>query len=502
MHQQQQQQQQVSVDCLDWESGYLDYLRDARRGIELCSWACRDWSAPYDGENPAPGAAPPPPLLPPLTACNPSMAVSHEHFSFQQGGGAGGSGEPPGQQRAAVVAAARSEWSSSERDSGEWDVTIGKNHCISLTPRSKKRSLQREEPLASAVPPLFLPAEAPAAARDSQAAIPRPASSSSSSSSSSAPRRPPPSSTSSSSSHPAALSNGTPAPAEEGCFSSDSRDRGMEVKKVKRDFGEPPLQQQQQQQHSDEGSTQNSSASLLARCPAATPPPRHRQDNGHLSEDEAAAAAPRAKPRPAQSSRTPPSSAAADVDGADPTGAASRLPEPPPQDPRPQSVESLMEELLQQAPADQLLPGDSNGQGISIEAFNLELSELEARVRARSRDAAPDDDRRPPASRQQQEVDEEEVEDEDEEEEGGPLLSGPPETDQTTLGSGGEVRVLGSVVSSPARPLGQPASQPYTGENVVNSGTLICCLMKFSTWRGSDGMSFCRRSTITKMCNF
>ncbi|CAL8370990.1 unnamed protein product [Arctogadus glacialis] len=466
MHQQQQhqqqQQQQVSVDCLDWESGYLDYLRDARRGIELCSWACRDWSAPYDGENPAPGAAPPPPLLPPLTACNPSMAVSHEHFSFQQGGGAGGSGDPPGQQRAAIVAAARSEWSSSERDSGEWDVTIGKNHCISLTPRSKKRSLQREEPLASAVPPLFLPAEASATARDSQAAIPRPAASSSSSSSS-APRRPPPSSTSSSSTQPAALSNGTAAPAEEGCFSSDSRDRGMEVKKVKRDFGAPPLQQQQ---HSDESSTQNSSASLLARCPAATPPPRHRQDNGHLSEDEVAAAAvPRAKPRPAQSSRTPPSSAAADVDSADLTGAASRLPEPAPQDPRPQSVESLMEELLQQAPADQLLPGDSNGQGISIEAFNLELSELEARVRARSRDAAPDDDRQPPASRQQQEVDKEE--DEDEEEEGGPLLSGPPDTDQTTLGSGGEVRVLGSVVSSPARPLGQPASQPYTGPFMV-----------------------------------
>uniref|UniRef100_A0A8C9RQU0 FHF complex subunit HOOK-interacting protein 1B n=1 Tax=Scleropages formosus TaxID=113540 RepID=A0A8C9RQU0_SCLFO len=42
----------------DWESSYLEYLRDARRGIELCAWACRDWSAPYDGEDPSPHNAP------------------------------------------------------------------------------------------------------------------------------------------------------------------------------------------------------------------------------------------------------------------------------------------------------------------------------------------------------------------------------------------------------------------------------------------------------------
>ncbi len=132
-------QQQAHTECLDWDLGYLEYLKDARRGIELCSWACRDWSAPYDGENPSPNSVPPPP--PPPTS-NPSMVMFPEHFSFQQGGSTNTS---PGQQRAAIVSAARSEWSSSERDSGEWDVTIGKNNCISLTPRSKKRSLQREE---------------------------------------------------------------------------------------------------------------------------------------------------------------------------------------------------------------------------------------------------------------------------------------------------------------------------------------------------------------------
>ncbi|KAJ3592043.1 hypothetical protein NHX12_007173 [Muraenolepis orangiensis] len=357
------QQQQVSIECLDWESGYLEYLREARRGIELCSWACRDWSAPYDGENPPPGTAlllPPPP-----PASNPSMTVFHDHFSLQQGGGAGGR-TPPGQQRAAVVAAARSEWSSSERDSGEWDVTIGKNNCISLTPRSKKRGLQREELLPGVAPPLFRPGAATVS--DSQAP------------------------------HPA-------------------RDRGMEVKKVKRDFGEPPLPQPSPpQQQLDETSNQNSCASLPVCCPASPPQLTHGQDNGHLGSDEAAPIL-SANAHPAQSSHTA-------LEGVGPAMRDGGSDQPPAdaalQDPRPQSVESLMEELLQQAPAGQLLPGESNGQGISIEAFNQELSELEARVRERSRDAA----------RQ------------------------PDETDQTTVGSGGEFRVHGSVVSSPARPLG------------------------------------------------
>lgn len=43
------------------DRNYLEYLRDARRSIDRCAWACRVWSAPYDGEEPrAPGPAPDP----------------------------------------------------------------------------------------------------------------------------------------------------------------------------------------------------------------------------------------------------------------------------------------------------------------------------------------------------------------------------------------------------------------------------------------------------------
>uniref|UniRef100_A0A8C9W821 FHF complex subunit HOOK-interacting protein 1B n=1 Tax=Scleropages formosus TaxID=113540 RepID=A0A8C9W821_SCLFO len=60
----------------DWESSYLEYLRDARRGIELCAWACRDWSAPYDGEDPSPHNAPCPPPPPPSQSSAP-VPVQH-----------------------------------------------------------------------------------------------------------------------------------------------------------------------------------------------------------------------------------------------------------------------------------------------------------------------------------------------------------------------------------------------------------------------------------------
>ncbi|NWX40052.1 F16A2 protein, partial [Steatornis caripensis] len=49
------------------DRNYLEYLRDARRSIDRCAWACRVWSAPYDGEEPsAGGAGPPPDGSPPL----------------------------------------------------------------------------------------------------------------------------------------------------------------------------------------------------------------------------------------------------------------------------------------------------------------------------------------------------------------------------------------------------------------------------------------------------
>uniref|UniRef100_A0A8C2LPQ0 FHF complex subunit HOOK-interacting protein 1B n=1 Tax=Cricetulus griseus TaxID=10029 RepID=A0A8C2LPQ0_CRIGR len=36
------------------EDNYLEYLREARRGVDCCVRACRTWSAPYDGERPPP----------------------------------------------------------------------------------------------------------------------------------------------------------------------------------------------------------------------------------------------------------------------------------------------------------------------------------------------------------------------------------------------------------------------------------------------------------------
>lgn len=36
------------------EDNYLEYLREARRGVDSCVRACRTWSAPYDGERPPP----------------------------------------------------------------------------------------------------------------------------------------------------------------------------------------------------------------------------------------------------------------------------------------------------------------------------------------------------------------------------------------------------------------------------------------------------------------
>ncbi|NXO55631.1 F16A2 protein, partial [Aramus guarauna] len=40
------------------DRNYLEYLRDARRSIDRCAWACRVWSAPYDGEEPTPRPQP------------------------------------------------------------------------------------------------------------------------------------------------------------------------------------------------------------------------------------------------------------------------------------------------------------------------------------------------------------------------------------------------------------------------------------------------------------
>ncbi|XP_048351495.1 FHF complex subunit HOOK interacting protein 1B [Sphaerodactylus townsendi] len=63
------------------DGNYLEYLRDARLNIDRCAWACRAWSAPYDGEDPHPSS-----LAPPQGA---SLPVNSDHFgytSFHPGG--------------------------------------------------------------------------------------------------------------------------------------------------------------------------------------------------------------------------------------------------------------------------------------------------------------------------------------------------------------------------------------------------------------------------------
>ncbi|KAK7169241.1 hypothetical protein R3I93_005281 [Phoxinus phoxinus] len=370
-------------DPSEGENGYLEYLRDARKGIELCSWACRDWSAPYDGENPSPNSVPPPP--PPPTS-NPSLSMVPEHFSVMD----------PAQQRAAVVAAARSEWSSSDRDSGEWDVTINKN-CISLTPRSKKRSL--------------LPSTVPLQSSASVSTEITGAVETVSQHPHSAP-------------HPA-LYNGMGQ-----VEFTDSVDERMEVKKVKREsdvnsgvvesgmngsMGMGPVDFKDFHVGSALKSSQVQLKPLL----------QHQTS----------------MPSSAQECLQSESQRLSPVLGLTETTTV-------PRDSRaPESVERLIEELLERVPSEPL-PGDSKGQGISIEAFHQELRELEERVRERrvlshSSEESSRESRTAPAPS---------LTDED-------CL--PVETEQRSSETKPDSSTTG--VFSPARPLGQPLAQPYTG---------------------------------------
>lgn len=221
----------------------------------------------------------------------------------------------------------------------------------------------------------------------------------------------------------------------DGC--SDSRDRGLEVKKVKRDLGE--------QQYLDENANQNGS---LVTCPSqsCTALPQPIFSNSEMSD---------AKPlctnqTSSQSSITQPTSDTKLLtsDTSNPPSASSDLPDT---NQAQQSVESLIQELLEQAPGEPQLQGDSNGQGISIEAFTQELRELEDRVKERSRAAC-----------QQEETPRELMTTERQEEE--QQLSSALEV-KLTADTKGEGSVAG--LCSPAPPLNQPASQPYTGPFMV-----------------------------------
>lgn len=88
------------------DENYLEYLQEARSGIDRCTRACRVWSAPYDGEEPSPRSISPP--------TPEEVTVSPDYFS-----------PPPSSTRS----------QDKEREA--------RRHII--TPRTKKRSLQEEE---------------------------------------------------------------------------------------------------------------------------------------------------------------------------------------------------------------------------------------------------------------------------------------------------------------------------------------------------------------------
>uniref|UniRef100_A0A8B9GFT2 Family with sequence similarity 160 member A2 n=1 Tax=Amazona collaria TaxID=241587 RepID=A0A8B9GFT2_9PSIT len=73
------------------DGNYLEYLRDARHSIDRCAWACRVWSAPYDGEEPRGDGDGPPTDA---TAPRPTSPRTKKRGLPEgpPGGGAGGTG--------------------------------------------------------------------------------------------------------------------------------------------------------------------------------------------------------------------------------------------------------------------------------------------------------------------------------------------------------------------------------------------------------------------------
>ncbi|XP_064165863.1 FHF complex subunit HOOK-interacting protein 1B-like [Anguilla rostrata] len=389
---------------LEWE--YLTYLRDARKGVELCAWGCRDWSAPYDGVNPSPNSAPPPP--PPPTAM-PTLVMVPEHFSLHP---VAASAPPPAALSSAPVPTALPDsgqqgaeavgpgCSGSNRDDGEWDVTINEKR-ISLTSHSNKRSLQHLVPVTHDAPSPPL------------ASIPQ---------------------------SPLPLSNGVGP----GGVVSLSQNEGMEVKKLKRELGDgcspaeggqdwvtggPPGSCQAVGSVLSQGSPSQSTHSPLTASslhemdtskslesapnqnsghtpepiPAPTqnsahtpePIPAPTQDSTHTSEPIPAptqSSTHTSEPIPVLSLNSAPAQSCTPIPGPVPAPTPSaRPPWAAAMSQGLESVDSLIKELLERTPM-ALQGGDSEGHGISIEAFHQELQELEDRVRPlkeHSQDPAP-----------------------------------------------------------------------------------------------------------------
>lgn len=393
-------QSYADIECLAWNSGYLEYLKDARCCIEVCSWACCDWSAPYDGENPSPNTV----LPPPRQSTNPSMAMFPEHFSLEH---REVSNTPPGQPKAAR----RSELSSVDFDGGEWDVTIGKNNCISLTPRSKKRSLQRDEllpkpnctpPSSSSLAPLLQNVSTLSSANHILKC--------------------------SASDGSKTMYNGITGQ-EEMCL--DNRDR-LEIKKAKRDL--------EDQKNLDENANQNGS---LVTC--------HPQSCTAVPQAIFSMSERNHSRSPCVKQSSPPSSEIMSNNKSEllnsHTTSADFV-----DSKQTESVESLIQELLEEVPGDSQLAADCSGRGINIEAFTQELKELEDRV---------EDCRR--AASQQEEAAGKRQEEEQQQQ---PSMA--PEVKLTTDPKGGA-----DLLSSSARLQNQTASQPYTGQTSRRNSQIL-----------------------------
>ncbi|XP_075054540.1 FHF complex subunit HOOK-interacting protein 1B isoform X2 [Mixophyes fleayi] len=93
-------------EVAELDGNYLEYLQEARAGIDRCTVACRVWSAPYDGEEPSPRSMSPP--------TPEEVTVSPDYFS--------------------TPASSTRGQNSKEREARRHNIT----------PRTKKRSLQEE----------------------------------------------------------------------------------------------------------------------------------------------------------------------------------------------------------------------------------------------------------------------------------------------------------------------------------------------------------------------
>ncbi|XP_051782136.1 FHF complex subunit HOOK interacting protein 1B isoform X3 [Erpetoichthys calabaricus] len=294
-------------DLGELETGYLEYLKDARKNIEQCAWACRCWSAPYDGEAPSPNCV----TLPPP---NPSsLNITPEHYGnpiLTVEKNADFEGIDPSLQ--SITNSHKSDKDSSDRDSGEWDITIGHN-CISLTPRTKKRTLRPQ----GILPTASSQSSGPCSASHSQLPV-----------------------------------NGSGYPFFNGIGqmvtgTKERQDEEMEVKKVRRDDNienDCGVQNgvKDDRQQSPEARRQLSSKSQVLSPLSSS-----------LSQ----------KSLVSQIGDVP------HLDISICTAEAHSL----------ESVESLIDELIDQA------PGEINGSGISIEVFSKELRELEETVQQHQR---------------------------------------------------------------------------------------------------------------------